>query len=65
MKGRQMGVTLRKGIHRWVYLEESSVSFCRMCHTILDAGQSPFSEHCTSVHDRDCVCDRCRKAVNA
>jgi hypothetical protein len=64
MKGRTMSVTLRKGIHRWCFFVEESVSFCRNCGTILDAGQSPFSEGCTSVHDRDCVCDRCRAAVN-
>jgi hypothetical protein len=59
-----MGVTLRKGTHRWLFFVEENVSFCGYCGTILDAGQSPFSEGCTSVHDRDCVCDRCRKAHN-
>jgi hypothetical protein len=64
MKGRPMAVTLRKGIHRWVYFMEENVTFCRNCGTVLDAGQSPFSVHCTSLHDRDCVCNRCREFVN-
>jgi hypothetical protein len=65
MKGRTMAVSLRKGIHRWVHFVEESVTFCRCCGTVLDAGQSPFSNECTSMHDRDCVCDRCRARVNA
>jgi hypothetical protein len=59
-----MGVILSKGIHRWLYFVEESVSYCRNCGTILDAGQSPFSAECTALHDRDCVCDRCRKVRN-
>jgi hypothetical protein len=64
MKGRTMSVTLRKGLHRWLYFAEESVSFCRNCGTVLDAGQSPFSDGCTALHDRNCVCDRCRAAYN-
>jgi hypothetical protein len=59
-----MSVTLRKGLHRWLYFAEESVTFCRNCGTVLDAGQSPFSDGCTALHDRNCVCDRCRAAYN-
>jgi hypothetical protein len=59
-----MSVTLRKDLHRWLYFTEESVSFCRKCGTVLDAGQSPFSNGCTALHDRNCVCDRCRAAYN-
>lgn len=60
-----MAVSLGKGIHRWVYFCEESVTFCRCCGTVLDLGDSPASDSCTVMHDAHCVCDVCRELINA
>jgi hypothetical protein len=59
-----MGVTLRKDVHRWVRFVEEDVTFCRNCGTVMDNGQTPFSDACTVLHDYYCVCDKCRAIWN-
>jgi hypothetical protein len=59
-----MGVTLRKGIHRWLHIVEENLTFCRFCGTVLDMGDTPASDLCTAIHDAHCACDRCRAVVN-
>ncbi|MFC7979524.1 hypothetical protein ACFUT3_30365 [Streptomyces cinereoruber] len=59
-----MAVSLYKGFHLWSLIDPwaedgEGVKLCRLCGTILEAEEEPYSKLCTVLHDGFCKCVAC------